>query len=84
MTYQDEDEPRCFRVEFTDSEDSCFNVEGTYLDHDGKRFGMARTKVSIAAFKGRQAISDLAVYPLQYYINSAVDLPKQTVLCCEC
>lgn len=84
MTYQDQDEPRCFRVGFTDSEDSCFNVEGTYLDHDGKRFGMARTKVSIAAFKGRQAISDLAVYPLQYHVDSAVELPKQIVLCCKC
>lgn len=71
-TYQDGDEPRCFRVKFTDSEDSCFSVEGTYLDHNGKRFGMAQTKVSITAFKGRQAISDLIAYPLQYHAESVV------------
>jgi hypothetical protein len=37
-----------------------------------KRFGMTRTKVSITAFKGRQAISDLIAYPLQYHVESVV------------
>ena len=72
-TYYNEEEQRCFRVEIADGEDSsCFKVEGIYLDHDGKRFGMARIKVPIMSFRGQKKISDLAVYPLHYHANAAV------------
>jgi hypothetical protein len=77
-TYYNEDELRCFRVEYTDGGDnSCFNVGGTYLDHDGKRFGMARMKVPIQAFKGQKKVLDLAVYPLQYHEDAAVSATEQ-------
>jgi hypothetical protein len=72
-TYYNEEEPRCFRVETVDGGDSlCFKVEGTYLDHDGKRFGMAQMNVPIMSFSGQRKVSDLAVYPLHYHTNAAV------------
>jgi hypothetical protein len=70
-TYQNEDDPRCFKVETAQEHDDCV-LDGKYLQCDGERFSMAHYRVVIQAFEGCKKITDLAAYPLQYHKDSQV------------
>jgi hypothetical protein len=70
-TYQNEDDPRCFKVEAA-SECDEWVIDGKYLDCDGERFSMRHYRVAIQKFKGCKKITSLAAYPLQYHKNSDV------------
>lgn len=49
-----------------------YNVEGRYLEYDGKTFGMGTMEVEVEQFKGPRKISSLACYPLKYHKDSEV------------
>jgi hypothetical protein len=70
-TYQNEDDPRCFKVEAAYECDE-WVIDGKYLDCDGERFSMGHYRVAIQEFKGCKKITSLAAYPLQYRKNSDV------------
>lgn len=44
-----------------------YNIEGRYLEYDGKTFGMGSMEIEVEEFKGPRKISNLACYPLKYY-----------------
>lgn len=48
-----------------------YNIEGRYLEYDGKTFGMGTMEVEVEQFKGPRKISSLACYPLKYHKDSA-------------
>lgn len=71
-TYGSSDEPRAFRVDYSVKESSFmkgqwYNVEGRYLDYDGKEFGFGTMSAMVESFKGTRRINSLACYPLQYH-----------------
>jgi hypothetical protein len=71
-TYGNKDDPRCFKVDYCYEEEDWFgnkkcNIEGRYLEYDGKVFGLGDHFVQIAAFKGHRKIANLAAYPLDFY-----------------
>lgn len=47
-----------------------YNIEGRYLEYDGKTFGMGTMEVEVEQFKGPRKISSLACYPLKYHKDS--------------
>ena len=47
-----------------------YNIEGRYLEYDGKTFGMGTMAVEVEQFKGPRKISSLACYPLKYHKES--------------
>ena len=47
-----------------------YNIEGRYLEYDGKTFGMGSMEVEVEEFKGPRKISNLACYPLKYHKDS--------------
>lgn len=49
-----------------------YNIEGRYLEYDGKTFGMGTLEVEVEQFKGPRKISSLACYPLKYHKDSDV------------
>ncbi|KAI4169410.1 MAG: hypothetical protein LQ343_005714 [Gyalolechia ehrenbergii] len=70
-TYSNPDEPRAFKIEYATKENSFmkgtwYNIEGRYLEYDGKQFGMGTMEVEVEQFKGPRKISSLACYPLKY------------------
>ena len=44
-----------------------YNIEGRYLEYDGKTFGMGSMEIEVEEFKGPRKISNLACYPLKYH-----------------
>jgi hypothetical protein len=70
-TYQNEDDPRCFKVE-TAYEDDEWVIDGKFLDCDGERFSMRHYRVAIQEFQGCKKVTSLAAYPLQYHKNADV------------
>lgn len=73
-TYNDNEQPRAFRIEYATKESSIMNgcwysVEGRYLEYDGKAFGMGSMHADVPAFKGSRKISSLACYPIKYHKN---------------
>lgn len=71
-TYSNPDEPRAFKIEYATKENSFmkgtwYNIEGRYLEYDGKQFGMGTMEVEVEQFKGPRKISSLACYPLKYH-----------------
>ena len=71
-TYTATDEPRAFKCEYATKESSFVKgtwveVEGRYLDFDGKTFGLGSMDVEIESFKGPRKISSLPCYPLKYH-----------------
>jgi hypothetical protein len=71
-TYGNKDDPRCFKVDSCYEEEDWFgnkkwNIEGRYLEYDGKVFGLGDHFVQIAAFKGHRKIANLAAYPLDFH-----------------
>ncbi|MCJ1223699.1 hypothetical protein MMC12_000342, partial [Toensbergia leucococca] len=74
-TYSNPDEPRAFKIEYATKESSFmkgtwYNIEGRYLEYDGKTFGMGTMEVEVEQFKGPRKISSLACYPLKYHRDS--------------
>lgn len=55
-----------------------YNVEGRYLEYDGKTFGMGTMEVEVEQFKGPRKISSLACYPLKYH-KDAKALRRQLI-----
>ena len=55
-----------------------YNIEGRYLEYDGKTFGMGTMEVQVEQFKGPRKISSLACYPLKYHKEAEL-LKKQLV-----
>ena len=55
-----------------------YNIEGRYLEYDGKTFGMGTMEIQVEQFKGPRKISSLACYPLKYH-KEADSLKKQLV-----
>lgn len=73
-TYNDNEEPRAFRIEYATRESSLMNgiwysVEGRYLEYDGKAFGMGSMHADVPSFKGSRKISSLSCYPIKYHRN---------------
>ena len=71
-TYSAPDEPRAFKVEYATKECSFmkgtwYDIEGRYMDFDGKNFGLGTMNVEIEAFKGPRRISSLPCYPIKYH-----------------
>ena len=44
-----------------------YNIEGRYLEYDGKTFGMGSVEIEVPEFQGPRKISSLACYPLRYH-----------------
>jgi hypothetical protein len=66
------DEPRCFKVEYTNkcasmTRGEWYCIEGKYLEYDGKSFGFGDFEVDVEKFQGPRKITSLATYPLKYY-----------------
>ncbi|KAJ5042279.1 uncharacterized protein L3040_004831 [Drepanopeziza brunnea f. sp. 'multigermtubi'] len=73
-TYGSEDEPRAFKIELAEKEHSFmkgewYSIEGKYLEHDGKQWGMGTMDCEVPAFKGARKITSLNCYPLKYHKN---------------
>lgn len=73
-TYGSVDEPRAFKIELAEKEFSFmkgewYNVEGKYLEYDGKSWGMGIMDCDVPAFKGARKITSLNCYPLKYHKN---------------
>ena len=71
-TYGNRDEPRAFRIENATKESSFmrgtwYNIDGRYLEYDGKTFGTGSLNCEVEAFKGPKPITSLACYPLKYH-----------------
>ncbi|KFY19943.1 hypothetical protein V491_04104 [Pseudogymnoascus sp. VKM F-3775] len=71
-TYGTLDEPRAFKIEYAEKEASFmkgewYNIEGKYLEYDGKAWGMGTMDCDVPAFKGARKITSLACYPLRYH-----------------
>ncbi|CCU75350.1 ATPase [Blumeria hordei DH14] len=73
-TYGSIDEPRAFKIELAEKEASLmkgewYNIEGRYLEYDGKSWGMGIMNCDVPAFKGARKITSLNCYPLEYHKN---------------
>ena len=71
-TYSAPDEPRAFKVQYATKQSSFMKgtwmeISGSYIDWDGKGFGLGSMEVEIESFKGTRPISSLACYPLKYH-----------------
>jgi hypothetical protein len=71
-TYNDQDNPRCFKVDRATKEQSFmrgewYSVEGRYLEYDGKNYGLGDFEAQVDQFKGSRKITSLSTYPLQYH-----------------
>ena len=55
-----------------------YNIEGRYLEYDGKTFGMGSMEIEVEEFKGPRKISNLACYPLKYH-KDAEAMRKQLI-----
>jgi len=71
-TYGDSDEGRAFKIDFATKEQNFmkgvwYNVEGRYLEYDGKSFGMGTLHNEVQSFQGVRKISSLECFPLQYH-----------------
>ncbi|KAF9895043.1 hypothetical protein FE257_004671 [Aspergillus nanangensis] len=74
-TYGNQDEPRAFKIEYATKESSFmkgqwYNIEGRYLEYDGKTFGMGTMAAEVESFKGARKITSLGCYPLKYHRES--------------
>ncbi|PMD15406.1 hypothetical protein NA56DRAFT_346801 [Hyaloscypha hepaticicola] len=75
-TYGSVDEPRAFKIELAEKEFSFlkgewYNIEGKYLEYDGKTWGMGTMDCDVPGFKGARKITSLNCYPLKYHKNEA-------------
>ncbi|MCJ1282180.1 hypothetical protein MMC26_001503 [Xylographa opegraphella] len=70
--YSTPDLPRAFKVEYATKESSFmkgtwYEIEGKYLEYDGKSFGMGTMEVEVEAFKNARPINSLPCYPIKYH-----------------
>ncbi|MCJ1431655.1 hypothetical protein MMC27_001010 [Xylographa pallens] len=70
--YSTPDLPRAFKVEYATKESSFmkgtwYEIEGKYLEYDGKSFGMGTMEVEVEAFKNARPINSLPCYPMRYH-----------------
>jgi hypothetical protein len=82
-TYNDHDNPRCFKVDRATKEQSFmrgewYSIEGRYLEYDGKNYGLGDFEAQVDQFKGSRKITSLSTYPLQYH-KDAEGIKKQLV-----
>lgn len=75
-TYGTADEPRAFKIEYAEKEFSFvkgewYNIEGRYLEYDGKTFGVGQMEVDVPSFKGARKITSLSCYPLKFHKDEA-------------
>ncbi|KAE8443485.1 hypothetical protein EG329_001796 [Mollisiaceae sp. DMI_Dod_QoI] len=75
-TYGSVDEPRAFKIELAEKEFSFmkgewYNIEGRYLEYDGKTWGMGTMDCDVPGFKGARKITSLNCYPLKYHKDEA-------------
>ncbi|KAF7946081.1 uncharacterized protein EAE97_005119 [Botrytis byssoidea] len=75
-TYGTADEPRAFKIELAEKiasfmKGTWYNIEGKYLEYDGKTWGMGTMDCDVPAFKGARKITSLNCYPLKYHKNEA-------------
>jgi hypothetical protein len=75
-TYGSLDQPRAFKIDLAEKEFSFmkgewYNVEGKYLEYDGKSWGMGSMDCDVQAFKGARKITSLSCYPLKYHKNES-------------
>ncbi|RKF81521.1 hypothetical protein GcC1_025002 [Golovinomyces cichoracearum] len=73
-TYGSVDEPRVFKIELAEKEYSFlkgewYDIEGRYLEYDGKIWGMGTMECEVGAFNGSRKITSLNCYPLKYHKN---------------
>ena len=73
-TYNTEEVPRAFKVEYATLEKSLvkgefYEVEGKYLDYNGTTFGKADCTYTVEHFKGPRKISSLSCYPIKFHRN---------------
>ena len=71
-TYGAADEPRAFKVTVATKEHSFvrgtwYQIEGDYLEFNGKEFGLGNMSVDVDSFKGPRKINSLPCYPLKYH-----------------
>ncbi|RMZ82515.1 hypothetical protein DV737_g1970, partial [Chaetothyriales sp. CBS 132003] len=71
-TYGDQDHPRAFKVDAATKQHhfmkgTWYEIEGKYLEYDGKSFGMGSMSVQISSFQGVRRISSLECFPLQFH-----------------
>lgn len=55
-----------------------YNIEGRYLEYDGKNFGMGSLEIEVGEFTGPRKISMLGCYPLKYH-KEADNLKEQLI-----
>lgn len=88
-TYQNKDDPRCFKVDGSYEYESWMTgikswyVDGKYLEYDGKTFGLGDHQVAIQAFKGHRKITSLAAYPLAFHKDPEVRIFPIPCVCCD-
>lgn len=66
------EEPRCFKIDYaikncTMMRGEWYCVEGTYMEYDGKNFGLGNFEANVEGFKGPRKITSLSCYPLKYH-----------------
>ncbi|RMZ85246.1 hypothetical protein DV738_g314, partial [Chaetothyriales sp. CBS 135597] len=71
-TYGDQDHPRAFKVDFATKrhhfmKGTWYEIEGKYLEYDGKSFGLGSMSVQISSFQGVRKISSLECFPIQFH-----------------
>ena len=74
-TYGDTDHPRAFKIDYATKEShfmkgNWYDIEGKYLEYDGKSFGMGTLAVQVPSFQGVRRIPSLECYPLHYHKDS--------------
>jgi hypothetical protein len=82
-TYGDNEHPRAFKIDYATKEShfmkgTWYNIEGKYLEYDGKSFGMGTLSVQVPSFQGVRRISTLDCYPLSYH-KDADNLKTQLI-----
>ena len=83
-TYSNKNDPRCFKVDFSYEYESWLSgikscvIDGSYLEYDGKSFGLGDHQVMIQAFKGHKKITSLPAYPLKYHKDPEVSDVDET------
>jgi hypothetical protein len=71
-TYGDDNEPRAFKLESAAKRSQMmrgtfYNIDGKYLEYDGKSFGLGGLEFEIEQFQGVRKITSLDCYPLKYH-----------------
>lgn len=82
-TYSVLDEPRAFKVDHVTKGSSCvkgtwYEIQGRYIDFDGKAFGLGNITVKIDSFKGPKRLNSLPCYPIKYH-KDCENVQKQLI-----